>query len=401
MASPKYETDLQTISMEDLVHNLTAKMEILVESISVLSCKSTPEFNTDLQELEQVLESQEDMTVEFNRRIDELHSQTSELGELLESVQEENRLYKHALDHLPAIPIEKPKIKQQPNPPTTQNNSLPQIKKTRSTKQVSRIGLLTEDEFNKTPAYVRGRMGYQKFTMFVEKLQTVLDEKYKIASLHPSKIPMSKIKYYHDCKDAETAETKGGYFFIEEDLKILANLVLDPTLRTVLTILRHHHLIKEIRGNKLVSTKLKDALKQSADNAEKRIIDEQKTISHARRVSKAQERSMSEEGKKKRKKDQLEKQLTEIETETDYPVSSLQGTIIEKKHSSSAKVETKETNKDPQSTASSIVSSAASSEDSSHTGAPEERGKLLTSISSFNKTGLKKAETNDTSGPQL
>ena len=55
---------------------------------------------------------------------------------------------------------------------------------------------------------------------------------------------------------------------------------------------------------------------------------------------------------------------------------------------------------DPQSTASSMVSSVAS-EDSSHTGATEDRGKLLTSISSFNKTGLKKSDTNDHSAPKL
>ena len=55
---------------------------------------------------------------------------------------------------------------------------------------------------------------------------------------------------------------------------------------------------------------------------------------------------------------------------------------------------------DPQSTISSIVSSGAS-EDSSHTGATDDRGRLLTSISSFNKIGLKKTDTQDRSVPNI
>eukprot|EP00800_Vazella_pourtalesii_P002882 TRINITY_DN12834_c0_g1_i2.p1 TRINITY_DN12834_c0_g1~~TRINITY_DN12834_c0_g1_i2.p1 ORF type:complete len:421 (-),score=74.68 TRINITY_DN12834_c0_g1_i2:823-2085(-) len=146
-----------------------------------------------------------------------------------------------------------------------------------------------------------------------------------------------------------------------------------------------------------VSTKLKEALKLSIDNAEKRLLSEQKSISHARRVSKAQERSMSEEGKKKRKKDQI-KQLKEGEAEEDYPVSSLLATNSPKASNQSAKHETKDNNnKEPASTASSIVSS----EESNQTGATDDRGKLLTSISSFNKTGLNKADTHDRSAPQL
>eukprot|EP00800_Vazella_pourtalesii_P002883 TRINITY_DN12834_c0_g1_i3.p2 TRINITY_DN12834_c0_g1~~TRINITY_DN12834_c0_g1_i3.p2 ORF type:complete len:107 (-),score=31.03 TRINITY_DN12834_c0_g1_i3:823-1143(-) len=106
---------------------------------------------------------------------------------------------------------------------------------------------------------------------------------------------------------------------------------------------------------------------------------------------------MSEEGKKKRKKDQI-KQLKEGEAEEDYPVSSLLATNSPKASNQSAKHETKDNNnKEPASTASSIVSS----EESNQTGATDDRGKLLTSISSFNKTGLNKADTHDRSAPQL
>lgn len=253
MASPTHEVDLQTLSLEDLVYNLTAKMELLVDSVSILSCKSTPEFDTDLKKLDEALNVHEEMYNEFNKRLDELHAHTSEIGELLQSVQEENRTYRHALDHLPAIPAEKITTKKHETPNTTERATLPPIKKSHKTaKQPTRIGLLSEKEFDKTPTYMRGRMTYQKFISLVEKIQLVLDEKYKIASLPLSKVPMSKIKYYHEFKEAETAETKGGSFFVEEDVKNLSGVMVDPAMRSTLSVLRHNHLLKEIRGNKLI-----------------------------------------------------------------------------------------------------------------------------------------------------
>ena len=252
MASPTHEIDLQTLSLEDLVCNMTAKMEVLVDSISILSCKSTPEFDTELNELDEALNVHEEMAVEFNKRLEELHAHTSEIGELLESVQEENKTYRHTLDNLPDIPAEK-NTTNKIEVPRTDRVTLPPIKKTQKTaKQRTRIGLLSEKEFDKTPAYTRGRMTFQKFTSLVEKIQLVIDEKYKIASLPLSKVPMSKIKYYHEFKEAETAETKGRSFFIEEDLKNLCDAVVDNAMRSTLAILRHNHLLKEIRGNKLV-----------------------------------------------------------------------------------------------------------------------------------------------------
>ena len=254
MASPTHEVDLQTISLEDLVHNLTAKMEVLVDSISLLSCQSTSEFDTNLKEMEQSLNSHDNMTNEFKKRVDDLHTQTSEIGELLESVQEENRVYQRTLDTLPEMPSIKEQNKQ-PTLPIKERPTLPQIKKStkeKVSKLPARIGLMSEKDFDSTPSYLRGRMYYPKFSSLVEKLQSVLNEKYKIANLPLSKVPVSKLKLYHDFKDAETAYTKGGYFFIEEDINNLSDTVVDPAMRNALMILRHHHLIKEVRGNKLV-----------------------------------------------------------------------------------------------------------------------------------------------------
>ena len=253
MASPTHDIDLQTISLEDLVHNLTAKMEVLVDSLSILSCKSTPEFETNLKEMEQALDVHDEMSNEFKNRVDDLYAQTSEMGELLEAVREENRMYQHTLDTLPDIPVVKTAKSKQQSLQTKEQVALPQIKKpTKISKQPSRIGLISEKDFDKTPAYLRGRMSYQKFNSLVEKLQSVLDEKYKIANLPLSKVAIAKLKLYHDFKDAETAYTKGGYFFIEEDINNLSGTLVDPAMRNALMILRHHHLLKEVRGNKLV-----------------------------------------------------------------------------------------------------------------------------------------------------
>ena len=256
MASPTHEIDLQTISLEDLVHNLTAKMEVLVDSISILSCKSSSEFGTNLMEMGEALDLHDEMANEFNKRVDELHAHTSEIGELLESVQEENRMYKHTLDTLPDIPGMKTTKTAETKQQTVQVKekvALPQIKKSsKVSKLPSRIGFISEKEFDKTPGYLRGRMAYEKFSSLVEKLQSVLDEKYKIANLPLSKVPMSKLKLYHDFKDAEIAYTKGGYFFVEEDINNLSGSLVDPAMRNALMILRHHHIIKEVRGNKLV-----------------------------------------------------------------------------------------------------------------------------------------------------
>ena len=261
MASPghnidipsKDDFDLQTMPLEGLVQNLTSKMELLEDSISLISLGSSPEFKLSMEELEQQLDSSEAITAEFSRRLDEFQAHIFELGELKQAVKEENELYQRELDNLPDEIVALSKDKQKSTTCSESENKLPTAGKgVKSLKQIPRIHLISQSGFDKTPGYLRGRMAYEKFCNLVEKLQGVLEEKYKIASLPNSKVPIAKMQLYHTYKDAETAETKGGYFFVEEDIKQLSDIVMDPSVRTALAILRHNHSIREVRGNKLV-----------------------------------------------------------------------------------------------------------------------------------------------------
>jgi len=138
-------------------------------------------------------------------------------------------------------------------------------RKTRRAKEVScdtglefpKLAYLTVEEFDEIPKYIKGRVSYDQANNAIDEIHKVITAKYKILRLPRSAMGEPVMKKYKAFKEAETPDTEGEYFFIDEDLKAYSQLKMDSTGRAILTMLRHCGRLREVRGNKLLRYVLK------------------------------------------------------------------------------------------------------------------------------------------------
>ncbi|XP_005296934.2 spindle and kinetochore-associated protein 1 isoform X2 [Chrysemys picta bellii] len=119
-------------------------------------------------------------------------------------------------------------------------------------KFIKEAPLITAQEFEGVPAYMRGRLTYDQINGVVQDLNKAVISKYKI--LHqPMKSMSSAVRnLYHRFLEEETKDTKGEFFIVEADIKEFTQLKVDKRFHSILNILRHCQRVREVRGARLV-----------------------------------------------------------------------------------------------------------------------------------------------------
>lgn len=112
----------------------------------------------------------------------------------------------------------------------------------------TKMQLVTIQEFESVPKYMKGRFKYEQINKFVDEFNNALEGKYKLLSIPRKELKPAQLKVWQKLKSQENAETKGLFFCTEDDLKIYGNIKLDKASLNMLTILRHCGKVKEIRG---------------------------------------------------------------------------------------------------------------------------------------------------------
>ncbi|CAB4054674.1 unnamed protein product [Lepeophtheirus salmonis] len=104
-------------------------------------------------------------------------------------------------------------------------------------------------EFDSIPAYMKGRLNYNSLNQALEEFNSVLKTKYTFFNqgFNPNANFKTKTKY-QEMKKLETKETKGLCFLVMDDIKALPSFKTDSSRKSIFSILRHFHKIKEIRG---------------------------------------------------------------------------------------------------------------------------------------------------------
>ncbi|GFQ70316.1 spindle and kinetochore-associated protein 1 [Trichonephila clavata] len=115
-------------------------------------------------------------------------------------------------------------------------------------KTFTKMQLVTIQEFESVPKYMKGRFKYEQINKFVNEFNSSLEEKYKFLSIPRKELKPAQLKVWQNLKSQENAESKGLFFCTEADLKTYGNIKLDKAALNILTILRHCGKVKEIRG---------------------------------------------------------------------------------------------------------------------------------------------------------
>ncbi|XP_054139547.1 spindle and kinetochore-associated protein 1 [Melozone crissalis] len=196
----------------------------------------------------------------LNKMEDEVKQQEKlkdSLKEMQKAAERDQKEAQHLLEHIPrylpkpqscnTVPAVKPKGE------TVEPNAEKKEKKlAKEKKPIKEAPLITMEEFERVPAYLKGRITYDQINAVVQEINKAVLGKYKIL-YQPLKSMSAPVRdLYHRFIEEETANTKGLFFIVEDDIKMFTQLKLDKRFHSILSILRHCQRVREIRGSGLI-----------------------------------------------------------------------------------------------------------------------------------------------------
>ena len=138
-------------------------------------------------------------------------------------------------------------------PDERKENSEPPTKRERKEKpSVPKLALISKAEFSGVSTYMKGRLSKEKVNNALVELQKLLEDKYKLLGRPTSGLSEGQMKKRVKFLGDELKETKGKFFFVEEDLRSGLHIKPDPSGRSTLTILRHLHRLAEVRSGGII-----------------------------------------------------------------------------------------------------------------------------------------------------
>nr|XP_033790422.1 spindle and kinetochore-associated protein 1 isoform X2 [Geotrypetes seraphini]XP_033790433.1 spindle and kinetochore-associated protein 1 isoform X2 [Geotrypetes seraphini] len=119
-------------------------------------------------------------------------------------------------------------------------------------KVIKEIALITIQEFESVPMYMKNRLTYDQINSILQDLNKAVVCKYKIIQQPLKSMNNNVRKLYYRFQEDETKDTKGNFFVVDEDIKEFTQQKIDKRFHGILNILRHCQRIREVRGKGLV-----------------------------------------------------------------------------------------------------------------------------------------------------
>ncbi|CAI9619875.1 unnamed protein product, partial [Staurois parvus] len=117
---------------------------------------------------------------------------------------------------------------------------------------IKEIELITVQEFEKVPAYMKNRLTYEQINSLIEEINKAVVGKYKIMHQPLKSLNNFAKKQLGRFKDEELKDTKDQFFIVEQDIKEFTQQKVDKRFHGMLNILRHCHRMRELRGKGIV-----------------------------------------------------------------------------------------------------------------------------------------------------
>ncbi|RLV82865.1 hypothetical protein DV515_00016565 [Chloebia gouldiae] len=131
-----------------------------------------------------------------------------------------------------------------------------QKKPAKEIRAIKEAALITTQEFEDVPAYLKGRITYDQINAVVQEINKAVVGKYKIVYQPLKSMSAPARNLYHRFMEEETKDTNGLFFVVDDDIKMFTKLKLDKRFYIILSILRHCQRVREIRGSGLVRYEL-------------------------------------------------------------------------------------------------------------------------------------------------
>ncbi|XP_020827972.1 SKA complex subunit 1 isoform X2 [Phascolarctos cinereus] len=243
--------------LEDLCCHINEKISHVKKILQLKNIGHDPALKTVFQKIRNEMTLLNDLLNKLELEIQYQEHVRNSLRELQESLdgdyKEIYNLKKNIPPHLPKV-VQSCVVEPNANPEEQVKITASEHSKKPSKEQkpIKEILLLTSDEFDNVPGYMKSRLTYCQINDFIKEINKAVASKYRILNL-PKKTMNSSIRnLYHRFIEDETKDTKGQYFVVEADIKEFTNLKVDKRFHVILNILRHCRRLSEVRGGGLV-----------------------------------------------------------------------------------------------------------------------------------------------------
>lgn len=227
----KKTLQLRHIGQDPSLRNVLSKVAYELH----LLCELLNNVETEVQRQETIAKSLKELQVTLER-----------------DVKEASHLSDNIPPHLPkkcpnsnSVPGEAPPLEVKVTAPEP-------AKKPVKEKPIKEMELITVQDFANVPAYIKNRLTYEQINHFIEDINKAVVGKYKI--MHQPLKTLNNIarKQLGRFKEEETPDTKGLFFIVDQDIKEFTQVKVDKRFHGMLSILRHCHRIRELRGKGIV-----------------------------------------------------------------------------------------------------------------------------------------------------
>ncbi|NWH86203.1 SKA1 protein, partial [Aegithalos caudatus] len=179
------------------------------------------------------------------------------LKDIQKAAEREQKEAQHLLEHIPPyLPkptqscIVVPTVK--PEGQIKAEETKHAKKPAKEIKNIKEAALITTEEFESIPTYMKGRITQDQINAVVQQINKAVVDKYKIM-YQPLKSMSAPVKnLYHRFMEEETTEIRGVFFIVEADIKEFTQLKLDKRFYSILTILRHCQRVREVRRSGII-----------------------------------------------------------------------------------------------------------------------------------------------------
>ncbi|XP_022091277.1 spindle and kinetochore-associated protein 1-like [Acanthaster planci] len=137
----------------------------------------------------------------------------------------------------------------QRKPCSKDNDVIKDAKKKKAS--IPTMEFVTVEEFEGVPKYMKGRLNYETINTAVEIINIAIRTRYSLLQKPRNTLSEMSLKKVRQLREQENKDTKGVYFFTEEDFKSSSNGRCSTTARSIFTILRHCGRLREIRSSGL------------------------------------------------------------------------------------------------------------------------------------------------------
>ncbi|NXG97223.1 SKA1 protein, partial [Loxia leucoptera] len=248
-------------SLEDLCFHINMKISNIKKCLLLRDIGKDDSYKTVLHKIQNDVILVHDLLNKMENEVKQQKNLRDLLKEMQKAAERDQKEAQHLLEHIPRY-LPKPAqsravlkaaegydLKQRQ---TKAVECKSEKKPAKEKKPIKEAALITTEEFESVPAYMKGRITYDQINAVVQELNKAVVGKYKIL-YQPLKSMSAPVRnLYHRFIEEETKDTKGAFFIVEDDIKAFTQLKLDKRFHSILSILRHCQRVREIRGSGLI-----------------------------------------------------------------------------------------------------------------------------------------------------